>query len=218
MRIAIEQGGIAMTTVYERTRSVIETGVFLTRLFRDVSLPQNVREQAKRLLRHYPTAQAVRLAGQCESIRQDEISRLPLSPGTLHPLLATWPLLDPFFCDSANLDTRESIAPPALSTVPKQQPIFGSVGSRFSVGFQKLGLAQSTGVGCLSVEYRCFTSVRAQVLSRATVVLGSSTSASSWFEARIRSLDRRQPCSMMRDAHEFMKVMDVLTRLEYGIY
>ncbi|WP_447649165.1 BPSL0761 family protein [Pseudomonas abietaniphila] len=105
-----------MTAVYGRTRSVIETGVFLTRLSRDVSLPQHVREQAKRLLRHYPTEQAVRLAGQCEAIRRDESLRLPLSSGTLHPILATWPLLDPFFCDSMDLDTPKSIAPPALAT------------------------------------------------------------------------------------------------------
>lgn len=91
-----------MTTVYERTRSVIETGDFLARLFRDKSLPENIRSQAKRLLRHYPTADAVRLAGRCEAIRQDEILKLPCSPGTLHPALGTWPLFDPFFCDSTD--------------------------------------------------------------------------------------------------------------------
>ncbi|WP_339493423.1 BPSL0761 family protein [Pseudomonas sp. EA_35y_Pfl1_P108] len=146
-----------MTTPYERTLSVVETGSFLGRLSRDRSLPDNVRVQAKQLLRHYPTPQAVRLAGRCEAIRQEEISRLPISPQTLHPALATWPLLEPFFCDSTERDTPKSIAPPGAATVPKFQSISGTVGARPAVDLQILGQAQSTGVGCLSVEYRCFT-------------------------------------------------------------
>jgi hypothetical protein len=207
-----------MTTPYERTLSVIETGSFLAMLSRDRSLPDNVRDQAKQLLRHYPTPQAVRLAGRCEAIRQDEISRLPLSPQTLHPALATWPLLDPFFCGSTERDTPEPIAPPAVATVPKFQSISGTAGARLAVDLQILSLAQSTGVGCLSVEYCCFTSARAQVLSRATVVLGSRARANRWFESPIRSLNRRKPCTLMGDAHEFTEVVDVLIRIEYGIY
>lgn len=207
-----------MTTPYERTLSVIETGRFLAMLSRDRSLPNNVQTQAKQLLRHYPTPQAVRLAGRCEAIRQAEISRLPISPQTLHPALATWPLTDPFFCDSTERDASEPTAPPASVTVSKLQPISGAVGARLAVDLQILGLAQSTGGGCLSVEYRCFTSARAQVLSRATVVLGSQARASTWFESPIRSLNRRKPCTLMGDAHEITEVMDVLIRIEYGIY
>lgn len=207
-----------MTTPYERTLSVIETGSFLVILSRDRSLPDNVRQQAKQLLRHYPTPQAVRLAGRCEAIRQGEISRLPISPQTLHPALATWPLLEPFFCDSTERDTPEPNAPPASVTAPKLQPIFGTEEVRLAVDLQILGLAHSTGVGCLSVEYRCFTSARAAVLSRATVVLGSRERASSWFESLIRSLNRRKPCTLMGDAHEFKEVMYVLMRIEYGMY
>jgi len=207
-----------MTTPYERTLSVIETGSFLAMLSRNKSLPDNVRDQAKQLLRHYPTPEAVRLAGRCEAIRQDEISKLPLSLQTLHPALATWPLIDPFFCDSRERDTPEHIAPPAAVTVPEFQPISGTVGARLAVSLQILGLAHSTGVGCLSVEYHCFTSARAQVLSRATVVLGSRARASTWFESPIRSLNRRKPCTRMGDVHEFTEVMEVLMRIEYGFY
>ncbi|RMR09261.1 BPSL0761 family protein [Pseudomonas syringae group genomosp. 3] len=207
-----------MTTPYERTLSVIETGSFLAMLSRDRSLPDNVRDQAKQLLRHYPTPQAVRLAGQCEAIRQDEISRLPISPQTLHPALATWPLIEPFFCDSTERDTAEPTAPTASVIVPKLQPISGTVGAGLASDLQILGLAQSTEVGCLSVEYRCFTSARAHVLSRAAVLLGSRARASTWFESPIRSLNRRKPCTLMGDAHEFTEVMDVLIPLEYGIY
>lgn len=207
-----------MTTPYERTLSVVETGSFLAMLSRDKSLPDNVRDQAKQLLRHYPTPEAVRLAGRCEAIRQDEISRLPISPHTLHPALATWPLLEPFFCDSTEHDTPEPNAPMASVTVPKLQPISGTEGVRFAVDLQILGLAHSTGVGCLSVEYRCFTSARAAVLLRATVVLGSRARASTWFESHIRSLDRRKPCTLIGDAQEFKEVMYVLMRIEYGFY
>jgi hypothetical protein len=207
-----------MTTPYERTLSVIETGSFLAMLSRDGSLPDNVRRQAKQLLRHYPTPQAVRLAGRCEAIRQDEVSRLPISGQTLHPALATWPLLEPFFCDSTERDSPKPTAPPDAATVPKFQPISGTIGARRAVSFQVLGQAQSTGTGCLSVAYRCFTSARAQVLLRAAVVLGSRARANTWFESSIRSLNRRKPCTLMGDAHEFAEVIDVLIRIEYGIY
>lgn len=207
-----------MTTPYERTLSVIETGSFLATLSRDRSLPNNVRQQAKQLLRHYPTPQAVRLAGRCEAIRQDEISRLPIGPQTLHPALATWPLLEPFFCNSTERGTPEPNAPPASFTLPMLQPISGTEVVRLAVDLQILGLAHSTEVGCLNVEYRCFTSARAQVLSRATAVLGSRARASIWFESSIRSLNSRKPCMLMGDAHEFTEVMDVLMRIEYGMY
>lgn len=94
-----------MTTVYERTRSVIETREFLMGLSRAEWLPDTFRNEAKQLLRHYPTAEAVRLAGRCEAIRQAEVSRLPVSLEHLHPALATWPILEPFFCDSPDGDT-----------------------------------------------------------------------------------------------------------------
>lgn len=111
-----------MTTAYERTRSVIETGGFLWRIARDQTLPDNVREQARQLLRHYPTAEAVRLAGRCEAIRQDEISKFSSDPKALHPALATWPLLDPFFCDPTIHDASHSSALPAVAGSTALQP------------------------------------------------------------------------------------------------
>ncbi|WP_375232997.1 antitoxin Xre/MbcA/ParS toxin-binding domain-containing protein [Pseudomonas sp. LS-2] len=72
-------------------------------------------------------------------------------------------------------------------------------------------------IGCLSNEYRCFTSAQIQVLSRATLILGPPR-ASKWFVSRIRSLDRRQPCTLIHNALGFALVMDVLTQLEHGIF
>lgn len=107
-----------MTTAYERTRSVIETGGFLATISRDKTLPDYVRKQAKQLLRHYPTEEAVRLAGRCEAIRQDEVSRLSGNPKSLHPALSTWPLLDPFFCDTTIHDAPHPSAPLAVAGSP----------------------------------------------------------------------------------------------------
>lgn len=207
-----------MTTVYERTRSVIETGIFLERLSRNTSMPDNVREQAKQLLRHYPTAEAIKLAGRCEAIRQDEVSRLPGSSNTLHPALATWPLIDPFFCDPSDRSAPILSSVPALNTSPRMESIPDAVDKTSGAGFQILGLASPSGISCLTIEYRCFVSARAHVLSRATAVLGSPTRASKWFVSRILSLDRQQPCTLLLNANEFALVMDVLTRLEHGIF
>lgn len=207
-----------MTTIYERTRSVIETSDFLLRLSRDKSLPDTVRSEAKQLLRHYPTAEAIRLAGRWEAIRQDEVSKLPGSPKTLHPALATWPLIEPLFCDSELPDAPGLGAQSDLATFLSLHPIPSAEGSVVAAHFRILGPAVPTGMGCLSIEYRRFTSARAQVLSRAIGVLGSPASASSWFVGRVRSLDKRQPCTLMNTVHDFTLVMETLSRLEYGIY
>lgn len=207
-----------MTTVRERTRSVIETSAFLARLSQDKSLPNTIGEEAKQLLRHYPTAEAVRLAGRCEAIRQAEISKLSDSPSTLHPALATWPLLDPFFCDSADRVAPQPNDPPALAAPPPPQPIPRTKGKQLVSRVQVSGLFVPKGMGCLSIDYRYFASSRAQVLSRAALVLGSPTRASNWFVSRIQSLNGRSPCTLMQNAYELALVMNVLTRLEHGIF
>ena len=207
-----------MTTVYERTRSVIETSDFLLRLIRDKSLPDTVRSEARLLLRHYPTADTVRLAGRWEAIRQDEVSKLPGSPKALHPALATWPLLEPMFCDSELPDAPRLGAQPDLAPFPTRHPLPRAEGDVVSAHVHILGLAVPIGMGCLSIEYRRFASARAQVLSRATVVLGSPASASRWLVGRVRSLDKRQPCTLISTVHDFTLVMETLSRLEHGIY
>lgn len=51
-----------MTMPSERTRAIIQTREFLVELSRDNSLPEAVRTEAHRLLRHYPSADEVLLA------------------------------------------------------------------------------------------------------------------------------------------------------------
>ena len=55
-----------MTMPHERTRSVIQAREFLLKLEGDKALPEVVRNEAHRLLRHYPTMSDVLRAGRQE--------------------------------------------------------------------------------------------------------------------------------------------------------
>lgn len=130
-----------MTTSYERTRSVIETSEFLAKISRDKFLPYHIREQARQLLRHYPTPKAVRLAGRCEAVRQDQISKLPGGPKALHPALATWPLLDPFFYDFTDQVALQPNDQTILATSPTLQPVPRREGNIVAAQFKMLELS-----------------------------------------------------------------------------
>lgn len=88
-----------MTMVNERTRSVVQTWEFLRDLSRNESLPESIRIQAKRLLRHYPEPAAIWLTGRAEEARRAELSLLAAKHGPLHPALGLWLVTDPLFCD-----------------------------------------------------------------------------------------------------------------------
>lgn len=68
-----------MTIPTERTRSIIQAREFLVDLSRDKTLPEVVRTEARRLLRHYPTAAEVLLAGKVEERREDSLTEPFLS-------------------------------------------------------------------------------------------------------------------------------------------
>lgn len=55
-----------MTLPYERTRTVVQTREFLVEISRDTTLPEPIRTEARRLLRHYPSESDVLLAGRIE--------------------------------------------------------------------------------------------------------------------------------------------------------
>lgn len=59
-----------MTMPCERTRSLVQTGEFLRELSRDQTLPESVRQQAKRLLRHYPEPWVIFGIGSFEELLQ----------------------------------------------------------------------------------------------------------------------------------------------------
>lgn len=55
-----------VTMPHERTRTLIQTEEFLQSLRQEKSLPQELRDEAKRLLRHYPDADTVLSLGLFE--------------------------------------------------------------------------------------------------------------------------------------------------------
>lgn len=55
-----------MTMPHERTRSIIQARYFLIDLSHDQTLTEAVRNEARRLLRHYPTSNEILLAGKVE--------------------------------------------------------------------------------------------------------------------------------------------------------
>lgn len=56
-----------MTMPIERTRAVIQTREFLELLSQDQKLPESVRSEAFRLLRHFPKKTELILAGKLEA-------------------------------------------------------------------------------------------------------------------------------------------------------
>jgi hypothetical protein len=109
-----------MTTTHERTRGVVDAGEFLESLSKDSSLPGPVRLEAKRLLRHFPSAQDISRAGRLENIRQRAIDELLGDGVELPPVLSTWPICETFFsghddeaaasiaCPSKDLDAKDA--------------------------------------------------------------------------------------------------------------
>jgi hypothetical protein len=55
-----------MTTPDERTRNLLQAGAFLKELQEDKTVPEEVRQEAHRLLRHYPTVYEVRMLAELE--------------------------------------------------------------------------------------------------------------------------------------------------------
>jgi hypothetical protein len=57
-----------MTMPDERTRTILQAGAFLKELQADPSLPERVRREATRLLRHYPTLSDVKFLAQQQTL------------------------------------------------------------------------------------------------------------------------------------------------------
>jgi len=61
-----------MTTPAERTRNLVQAGALLKEIRADESLPALLRNEADRLLRHYPTtAELKELAESCSMLTTD---------------------------------------------------------------------------------------------------------------------------------------------------
>ena len=60
-----------MTMPAERTRNVLQTGAFLRELAASMAVPKSIREEAYRLLRHYPTVSDIEAIAQHEERLQE---------------------------------------------------------------------------------------------------------------------------------------------------
>ncbi len=95
-----------MTTVRERTHSVVQTAQFLQELARDLTQPEAIRLKAQGLLRHYPTKEDIWFSGKLEKLRKDELYILEENHGILPPALSTWLLVEPMFCEDRVQDVK----------------------------------------------------------------------------------------------------------------
>lgn len=84
-----------MSMVDERTRSVVQTAEFLRELAGDPALPEAIRTQAQRLLRHYPAPADIWRAGAIEERLRGLLEEEPLPPEVRLLLLH-----EPLFCDA----------------------------------------------------------------------------------------------------------------------
>lgn len=62
-----------MTLPSERTRAVVQIRKFLVEISRVTTLPDSIRTEARWLLRHYPSKDAVLLAGRIEEQAEGSI-------------------------------------------------------------------------------------------------------------------------------------------------
>lgn len=83
---------ITMTTASERTCHLLQAGAFLKRLEQDHEVPEWVRQEAYRLLRHYPSAGDVSLLAHFEAAK---IGSGMLTPDLDPAWLSEYPLSCP---------------------------------------------------------------------------------------------------------------------------
>ncbi len=70
----------------------------------------------------------------------------------------------------------------------------------------------------LSVEQSNRTWKFAEILGRATDILGSKEEAEAWMNAPALGLDQRKPIDLLATAVGLEAIEDYLTRIEYGVY
>ncbi|MEA9773494.1 BPSL0761 family protein [Xanthomonas campestris pv. raphani] len=80
-----------MTLPDERTRNILQAGAFLKELAGNKAVPQEVRQEAYRLLRHYPTLSDIEVIAQ----REEELYQL--APSIFHRPYLTSNIEDEWF-------------------------------------------------------------------------------------------------------------------------
>lgn len=72
-----------MTMPDERTRSLLQVGAFLEELGKDSSVPLAIREEAYRLMRHYPPVSTLRLLACLDATYGSNILTQNIDPAWL---------------------------------------------------------------------------------------------------------------------------------------
>jgi hypothetical protein len=210
----------------ERANSMVSAGEFLADLAKDKNLPDLVRQRAKQLLRHYPSAQEIWSAGRLEMLRQQEIAQLFDDAVLLPPVLAVWPCCETFFSDAQGQDelpdngSQAKVRAPSERVVVANKPFRVEPASEdfFQGAAQLLRPIARVHGACLRPDYQYFVIRRAQALAYASEVLGSFELAEDWIGKPALGLGKRQPCALLLSREGYALVMDLLAKIEYGVY
>lgn len=220
--VNVHQGLNDMTTVHERTSSLVETGEFLAQLSKDIALPDHIRSQAIRLLRHYPSAEDIRREGDLRRYDETKLIDSLVLPRCFLPRsrFGHW---THFFCEAKEDYSREGNGPTdRVSNSAETMEVAFTLGSAVwdvSSGRHRMIRSMSIpGYGCLTIEFCSEASRQKQALSYASKVFGSRESAIRWWSKSGLGLYKRPPCSLMSNRAGYVLVMDFLARLEYGVY
>lgn len=102
----------------------------------------------------------------------------------------------------------------AIFSTPKHRSMEKAIGISFRT-FQRKKVAATK---LLSAEQSARTWKFAEILGRATEVLGSKAEAERWLEEPAMALEERKPIDLLSTPAGVELVEDHLTRLEYGVY
>ncbi len=101
-----------------------------------------------------------------------------------------------------------------LVNLPKSASFEKAVG----MSLRTIQRRRDTPAKRLSPEQSGRTWKFAEILARATAVLGSQENAERWLQQPAMGLDRRHPIDLLATPAGVEIVEDFLTRLEYGVY
>ena len=186
---------VAVSLRYERTLSILETETFLREISRNSELPVHIRNHAKDLLRHSPSADQIFSLGRLEeSLAQEKV-------GKAVPTRLVGPH-QPLFCSSLNPSMKDE----RLSTPLADTPCGVSPGNQRAAlkgdGFSA-GLAEGT-------------SHLGQVRIRAAEVFNDEAVAAAWLTEPNVVLGEESPESLCASEAGAQRVLKALNAIEWG--
>ncbi|MEB3734038.1 MbcA/ParS/Xre antitoxin family protein [Halopseudomonas pachastrellae] len=184
-----------MTLPYERTRSVVETERFLREICRNSHLPSDIRNHAKGLLRHYPSADQVFSLGRLEEWLIDDEADAEMR----RRLVA---LHQPLFCSSL---ARSSCYKHFLAQATDNLGVGKS--ERERAGLEE----EATSGGGVT-----YSNHLGQVRIRASEVFNDDTFAAAWAAEPNAALGGESPEVLCATETGAQQVLSVLNAIEWG--